>query len=65
MEKQRKFTKYNFFSGLLRASFFAGLLFCGKVHAQQRLTYNIIKELSVKPVNQTNFSGADCAFEPT
>ena len=63
MEKQRKITKYNFFSGLLRASFFAGLLFCGKVHAQQRLTYNIIKELSVKPVNQTNFSGADCAFE--
>ena len=29
----------------------------------QRLTYNIIKELTVKPVNQNNFSGTDCAFE--
>ena len=29
----------------------------------QRLTYNIIKELTVKPVNQNNISGTDCAFE--
>lgn len=29
----------------------------------QRLTYSVIEKLSVKPVNQNNFSGTDCAFE--
>ena len=64
MEKQRKFRKFKFISGLL-SLFCLGLPFiCVEpVFAQQRLTYNIIKELTVKPVNQLNFSATDCAFE--
>lgn len=64
MEKQRKIRHIKFFSGLLKA--FCGLLVFSSVvpaFSQQRLTYNIIKELTVNPVNQTNFSGTDCAFE--
>lgn len=64
MEKQRKKRYFKYISRLLKAALFcAGVLAESPAFAQQRLTYNIIKELTVKPVNQTNFSGTDCAFE--
>ncbi len=66
MEKQRKIRSNKFFAGLLNlfalAIFFAAAD-NGFAQAQKRLTYSIIKELVVVPVNQINFSANDCAFE--
>lgn len=64
MEKQRKDRKYKL------STRFLIYLFCGiftflsaSPVFSQRLTYSIIKELTVKTVNENNFSGTDCAFE--
>lgn len=64
MEKQRKNRKINFNNGLLKAglSLILILLTSQNLFAQ-RLTYNIIKGLTVSAVNKNNFSGTDCAFE--
>lgn len=64
MEKQRKERKRKFFIRFLKIALFAIIAaFSASPAFSQRLTYNIIKELTVKPVNQNNFSGTDCAFE--
>ena len=65
MEKQRKIRNFKFIAGLLK-NLAAILLFALSAKpgfAQQKLTYSMIQNLLVKPVNQTNFSAADCAFE--
>ena len=65
MEKQRKIRNFKFIAGLLK-NLAAILLFAISAKpgfAQQKLTYSMIQNLLVKPVNQTNFSAADCAFE--
>lgn len=71
MEKQRKDREYKLCNGLLgmhskRIKMFFALLTVLSAMvpvSAQKLTYNIIKELSVIAVNQNNFSGTDCAFE--
>lgn len=64
MEKQRKERKFKFSHRLLKLMAVFALSVISVCPAfSQRLTYNIIKELTVKPVNQNNFSGTDCAFE--
>ena len=65
MEKQRKIGKFKFISGLLK-NLCALLVFASSANsgfAQQRLTFSMIQNLLVKPVNNTNFSATDCAFE--
>ena len=64
MEKQRKERNRKFFIRLLKTVLLISVMtFSASPVFSQRLTYNIIKELTVKPVNQNNFSGTDCAFE--
>lgn len=65
MEKQRKQRKSVKFTRFLKYLFLESLfvLFLPQLFSQQRLTYSIIRTLSVKPVNEVNFSGTDCAFE--
>ncbi len=65
MEKQRKIRKFKFIAGLLK-NISAILVFAVSAKpgfAQQRLTYSMIQNLLVKPMNQINFSATDCAFE--
>mgnify|MGYP006916033836 FL=1 len=38
-------------------------IFCAMPSDAQKLTYNIIKELTVRTVSPNNYSGTDCAFE--
>lgn len=66
MEKQRKIRKFKFVARFLKL--FAIFLFFsfsknGFSQTQNRLTYSIIRELTVVPVNEINFSSTDCAFE--
>ena len=71
MAEQRKYRKYKLCNGLLDMNLKRIKLFFALVTvlsamipvSAQKLTYSIIKELSVVPVNQNNFSGTDCAFE--
>lgn len=64
MEKQRNKRNFKFSTGLLKTFFVCSLLVAASVaFAQQRLTYNMILNLTVNSVNQTNFSGTDSAFE--
>ena len=65
MEKQRKIGKFKFIAGLLK-NLCALLVFAVSANsgfAQQRLTFSMIQNLLVKPVNNINFSATDCAFE--
>lgn len=64
MEKQRINRKKYIFSRLLISLFaITFVMQSEKVFSQQRLTYKMIQNLTVMPVNQTNFSSTDCAFE--
>ncbi len=65
MEKQRRQRKSIKRSRLLKYFFLISLfeLFLPHLFSQQRLALSVIRTLSVKPVNDINFSGTDCAFE--
>mgnify|MGYP003488219713 FL=1 len=63
MEKQRINTKFKFSYRFLKYVFlFAFAIICSDSIYSQKLTYKIIKTLSVAPVNEVNYTGAECAF---